>query len=73
MWALLEVGEPFDLGRHVGEPVELGGGQQPVGGRDFGRELVGGSVIGIGDLTLDKICYEGRRPEDAPVIDQVRT
>ena len=27
-----EVGEPFDLGRHVGEPVELGGGQEPVGG-----------------------------------------
>ena len=26
-----EVGEPFDLGRHVGEFLELGGGQQPVG------------------------------------------
>ena len=39
-----EVGEPFDLGRHVGEPVELGGGQEPVGGRDFGGQLGGGSV-----------------------------
>ena len=31
-----QVGEPLDLGRHVGEPVELGGGQQPgnTGGGD---------------------------------------
>ena len=36
-----DVGEPFDLGRHVGEFLKLGGGQQPVGGCDFGRELVG--------------------------------
>ena len=26
-----EIGEPLDLGRHVGQPVELGGGQQPAG------------------------------------------
>ena len=38
-----EVGEPLDLGRHVGEAVELGGGQQPGGARgDFGRKMVGG-------------------------------
>ena len=36
-----EIGEPLDLGRHVGEPVKLGGGQQPVAGSDPGRELVG--------------------------------
>jgi hypothetical protein len=36
-----EVGEPLDLGRHVGEVLELGGGQQPVAGRDLGRKLVG--------------------------------
>ena len=41
MCAVGEVGEPFDLGRHVGQPVELGGGEQPVAGRDFGWELVG--------------------------------
>ena len=35
-----EIGEPLDLGRHVGQPVELGGGQQPVAGGDPGRELV---------------------------------
>src|SRR5208282_2168881 len=35
-----EIGEPLDLGRHVGQPVELGGGQKPVAGRDPGRELV---------------------------------
>ena len=35
-----EIGEPLDLGRHVGQPVELGGGQQPVGWGDFGRELL---------------------------------
>jgi hypothetical protein len=26
-------GEPFDLARHVGQPVKLGGGQQPVADR----------------------------------------
>ena len=26
-----EIGEPFDLGRHVGEAMKLGGGQQSVG------------------------------------------
>ena len=40
-----EIGEPLDLGRHVGQPVELGGGQQPVGRGDLGWELVG--VIGL--------------------------
>ena len=34
-----DVGEPFDLGRHVGQPVKLGGGQQPVAGPDLCREL----------------------------------
>ena len=29
---IAEIGEPLDLGRHVGQPVKLGGGQQPVGG-----------------------------------------
>ena len=36
-----EIGEPLDLGRHVGQPVELGGGQQP-GGRGNGNDLDGG-------------------------------
>ena len=30
-----DVGEPFDLGRHVGEFLKFGGGEQPVGGQDF--------------------------------------
>ena len=55
-----QVGEPLDFGRHVGEPVELGGRQQPgnTGGGDFGRELVavGGRHRPL--LTLDKICYQ---------------
>ena len=36
-----DVGEPFDLRRHVGQLVKLGGGQQPrnTGGADFCREL----------------------------------
>ena len=29
--AVADIGEPLDLGRHVGEPVKLGGGQQPLG------------------------------------------
>src|SRR3954469_25088690 len=38
---IAEIGEPLDLGRHVGEPVELGGGQQPGAWRDLDRKLVG--------------------------------
>lgn len=29
---IAEIGEPLDLGRHVGEPVKLAGTQQPIGG-----------------------------------------
>jgi hypothetical protein len=36
-----EIGEPLDLGRRVGQPVELGCGQQPAAGGAFGRELGG--------------------------------
>ena len=37
---IAQIGEPLDLGRHVGQPVELVGGQKPgnTGGGD--RELV---------------------------------
>ena len=56
-----EVREPLDLRRHVGEVLELGGRQQPVGGRDRCRKLVGrgGVVHGspAGDVTLDKIRW----------------
>jgi hypothetical protein len=34
-----EIGEPLDLGRHVGQPMELSCRQEPVDGDDFGREL----------------------------------
>ena len=37
-----EVGETFDFARHAGESLELGGREQPVGGCDFDRKLVGG-------------------------------
>ncbi|MGA8727178.1 MAG: hypothetical protein WB608_00395 [Terracidiphilus sp.] len=30
-----DIAEPFDLGRHVGEPVKLLGGQEPFAGDDF--------------------------------------
>ena len=30
-----DVGKPFDFGRHVGQPVELGCGEQPVAGPDL--------------------------------------
>ena len=52
-----EVGEPFDLGRHVGEPVKLGGGQEPVGGRGIGGWIVARvrhSGRGIGERYLAK-------------------
>ena len=58
-----DVGEPLDLGRHAGQAVELGGGEQPGAGCDLDRKLVGwvGS-IGHGSppvfLTIDKICYQ---------------
>ena len=34
-----EIGAPLDLGRHGGEPVELGGGQQPVAWGNLSRKL----------------------------------
>jgi hypothetical protein len=34
---IADVGEPLDLGRHVGQPVKLGGGQKPVGWLNFVR------------------------------------
>ena len=48
MLGSLRVGEPFDLGRDVGELVELGGGQQPGNTGRGGGELVGHSRIGLG-------------------------
>jgi hypothetical protein len=36
-----EIGEPLDLGWYVGEPVELGSGEQPAGGQDLDRKLGG--------------------------------
>ena len=35
---IAEIGEPLDLGRHVGQSMELGGGQQPVGRNNLGRK-----------------------------------
>ena len=61
-----EIGEPLDLGRHVGEPVELGGGQHAEKhGR--GRSWSGSWSLVMAVmaapcfrplLTLDKICYQ---------------
>ena len=45
-----EIGEPFDLGRHVGEAMKLGGGEKPGCWDDCGRELVGGVVGRAGHL-----------------------
>jgi hypothetical protein len=60
---IAEIGEPFDLGRHVGELLKLGGGQQPISGRDLGRKRMG-RVSGHGgptqQITLDKICWTER-------------
>ena len=54
-----EIGEPLDLGRHVGQPVKLGGGQQPAGRARF-RSEAGRLCRLIGPparvSTIDKIC-----------------
>jgi len=49
-----EIGEPLDLRRHVGQPVKLGLGQQPVGGGDLGRDLVGRILAHVDILLLIK-------------------
>ena len=38
---IADVGEPLDLGRHVGEFLEFGGGQQSVRGCDLDRKRIG--------------------------------
>ena len=43
-----EIGEPLDLGWHVGEPVELGGREHAFGTRRRDRELGGGGIGGVG-------------------------
>ena len=60
-----QIGEPLDLGWHVGKLVELGGGQHPrsTGGGNRGGKLVAGHglmapVFQDPLLTLDKICYQ---------------
>ena len=35
-----KIGKPLDLGQHVRQAVELGGGEQPAGWGDFGRKLL---------------------------------
>src|SRR5207237_6064559 len=44
--AVGEIGEPLDFGRHLSQPVKLGGGQQPSGRVDRGRQL--GVGLGVG-------------------------
>ena len=57
---VVEVGEPLDLGRNIGQPVELGGGREPVGGRfrsaaaprvDLPTWAVFSLIIGFDDKT----------------------
>jgi hypothetical protein len=35
-----KIGKPLDLGQHIRQAVELGGGKQPAGWGDFGRKLL---------------------------------
>jgi hypothetical protein len=46
--AIADIGEPLDLGRDLGEPVKLGGGQKALGRGDWGRQLEVGSRVGHG-------------------------
>jgi hypothetical protein len=48
--------EPLDLGRHIGELLELGGGQKPVGGLDLGWNL----GRHHGHVTIDKIGIKSK-------------
>jgi hypothetical protein len=55
-----QIGESFDLGRHVGQPVKLGGGEQPVGGCDLGRDLVWGIRGHVDILLLKKSVFNSK-------------
>jgi hypothetical protein len=46
-----EIGEPLEFGRHLGQAVKLGGGQQPSGWSDRGRQ------IGVGQRVGHGLCY----------------
>ena len=58
--AVRDVGEPFDLGRHVGELVELGGGQQPGGSQLLWSGVLADFIRGY---YFDKICYQEKLAE----------
>ena len=44
--AIADIGEPLDLGRDVGQPVKLGGGQKPLGSGYRGQQLGVGRGVG---------------------------
>lgn len=50
-----QVGEPFDLWRHVGQAMKIVGSQNPVRGRNNWR---GFGSVGHGHTTIDKIRYQ---------------
>ena len=54
--AVGDVGKPFDLGRDLGQALKLGGGQQPLGRDDWGRQLGVGVGSDMAYYILDKIC-----------------
>ena len=64
------VGEPPDFGRAVGEPTELGGGEQPVGGRDWDRKRIGGRGVVHGPARVSYSSSPSNRcaggPDHAP-------
>jgi hypothetical protein len=80
---VVEVGEPLDLGRNIGQPVELGGGREPVGARfrSATAPRVGlrtwaefSLIIGFDDKTLEPDV--GHAPVDvrAPFyVDKIQT
>jgi hypothetical protein len=55
-----QVGEPFDLGRHIGQPMKLGSRQHPrsTGGGNLGQNLIGVAGFHGACVTLDNICYQ---------------
>ena len=70
--AVGDVGEPLDLGRDLGQPVKLGGGQQPLGRGDRGRQLGVGSRVGHVHILFlqsgrNSLRHRGRCPRDVGV------
>ena len=74
---IADIGKPFDLGRHLGQPMKFGGGQQPAGRSDrrwqlgvgfgAGRQVRDGQILLLKKFVFNNKPARARSTVSAPV------